>query len=74
MLLQGLFSVLTALGNFAPALVGAFAGGSLGAYELGDVLLWSIAGCYAISGVLFGVAAVLDDKRTDTKLKQENTI
>lgn len=55
---QGLFSVLAAVGNLAPVVVGALAGGALGNFALGDVLLYGVSGCYFVSGVLFALAAV----------------
>lgn len=60
---QGLFSVLTAVGNLAPVVVGAFAGGVLGDYALSDVLLVTVSGCYALCAVLFTLAALEDDKK-----------
>jgi hypothetical protein len=60
---QGLFSVLAAVGNLAPVVVGAFAGGALGNYALGDVLLYSVSGSYLACGLLFALAAIEDDKK-----------
>eukprot|EP00596_Hydrurales_sp_CCMP1899_P010529 CAMPEP_0119047156 /NCGR_PEP_ID=MMETSP1177-20130426/51284_1 /TAXON_ID=2985 /ORGANISM="Ochromonas sp, Strain CCMP1899" /LENGTH=326 /DNA_ID=CAMNT_0007021341 /DNA_START=855 /DNA_END=1835 /DNA_ORIENTATION=+ len=60
---QGLFSVLTAAGNIAPVVVGAFAGGQYGSYALGDVLIWTVSGAYVLSGLMFAAAAIADDKR-----------
>jgi MFS family permease len=60
---QGLFSVLTALGNTAPILIGAFAGGNLGDYQLSNVLLYAVSGCYVMAGALFWLAALEDEKR-----------
>merc|ERR1711907_637521 len=36
---QGMFSVLTAVGNFAPILIGALVGGALGDFQVGDILM-----------------------------------
>ena len=63
---QGLFSVLTAVGNTAPILIGAFAGGNLGDYPLSTVLMVAVSGCYALSGGLFWLAA-LEDERNISK-------
>lgn len=60
---QGLFSVLAALGNLAPVVVGAFAGGALGNYQLGDVLLVSVCACYVGCSALFVLAALEDDQK-----------
>lgn len=60
---QGLFSVLTALGNTAPVLIGALSGGALGNYSLDNVLLYSTCGCYVICGILFGMAAMENEKK-----------
>ena len=62
---QGLFSVLTALGNTAPVLVGALAGGNLGDYSLGNVLLVAVSGSYIISGTLFWMAAAEEQRKLD---------
>jgi sugar phosphate permease len=60
---QGLFSVLNLAGNVATVLVGALAGGQLGNFALGDVLIAVVSGAYALSGVIFAVLAVRDDAR-----------
>ena len=60
---QGIFSVLTALGNFAPILIGALVGGSLGDFRVGDVLMYFVGGAYFISGLLFSKVAMLDGQR-----------
>ena len=60
---QGIFSVLTAIGNFAPILIGALVGGSLGNFEVGDVLMYIVSGAYLASGLLFCKVALLEDAR-----------
>ena len=67
---QGVFSVLTAAGNVAPVLVGALAGGQLGSFALGDVLIGFVSGAYILSGVLFGLVAMADDQRIATEWKK----
>ena len=62
---QGLFSVLTAVGNTAPILIGALAGGNLGDYPLGNVLLVAVSGAYIVSGVLFWLAATEEQRALD---------
>ena len=62
---QGLFSVLTALGNTAPILVGALSGGNLGDYSLGNVLLAAVSGSYIMSGILFWMAAAEEQRALD---------
>ena len=59
---QGIFSVLTAVGNVAPLLIGSMAGGSMGDYYLGDVILFAVGGFYAISGVIFVKVAMNEDE------------
>ena len=71
---QGLFSVLTAVGNFAPIIVGKFTDGSLMnfggnqqiplSYDLGAVLTVVVGGSYLVSGILFTLAARLDDSKS----------
>lgn len=63
---QGLFSVLTALGNTAPVLIGALSGGALGSYSLDNVLLYSTSGCYIACGILFAMAAMENERRMST--------
>ena len=60
---QGLFSIISAAGNLAPYLVGAFAGGSLGSYSLGTALLWLVSGAYLVSSICFALTALSDDKK-----------
>ena len=60
---QGIFSVLTAIGNFAPILIGALIGGSLGNFQIGDVLMYVVSGAYLASGLLFCKVALLEDER-----------
>ena len=60
---NGLFSIATALGNLAPVVVGAFAGGAAGNYALGDVLIASVSGSYALCSILFAAAALEHDRR-----------
>ena len=60
---QGIFSVLTAIGNFAPILIGALVGGSLGNFQVGDVLMYVVSGAYLASGLLFCKVATLEDAR-----------
>jgi len=62
---QGLFSVLTAAGNIAPVVVGALAGGTLANFPLGSVLIAVVSGAYVLSGLLFALAALQDEKRLD---------
>ena len=62
-LAQGLFSFLTAIGNIAPVIVGALAGGALGSYQLQDVLLYSVSGSYILCSLLFVNAALIQDKK-----------
>jgi len=59
---QGLFSVLTALGNTAPIIVGALSGGRLANYELSNVLVAVISGAYIMCAVLFALAARENEK------------
>ena len=60
---QGLFSFLTAIGNIAPVVVGALAGGIFGSFELQDVLLYSVSASYIICGLLFLNAALIQDRK-----------
>ena len=62
---NGLFSLLTAVGNVAPVMVGALTGGSLlgTQMELGDALAWAVGGSYLVSGLGFTLAARLADQR-----------
>jgi MFS family permease len=71
---QGLFSVLTAAGNVAPVIVGAFAGGKYGSYALGDVLIWTVSGAYVLSGLMFAAAAIADDKRISIEWEQNRKV
>lgn len=67
---QGLFSVLTAVGNTAPILIGGLAGGNLGDYPLSTVLMVAVSGCYLASGALFWAAAVEDERRIAKEWKR----
>ena len=60
---QGMFSVLTAVGNFAPILIGALVGGALGDFQVGDILMYVVSGAYLLSGLLFCKVALLEDAR-----------
>ena len=57
---QGIFSVLTALGNLAPIIIGALVGGSLGRFHVGDVLMYLVGSAYLLSGLLFMKVAMID--------------
>jgi peptidoglycan/LPS O-acetylase OafA/YrhL len=57
---QGLFSVLTAVGNVAPVAIGAAVSARV---PLPDALALSIAPCYAAAALAFaGAARVMTDK------------
>ena len=71
---QGIFSVLTAVGNVAPLLIGSLAGGSAADYNLGDVMLFIIGGLYAISGIIFVKIAMVDDKNLERLQKESHTL
>jgi hypothetical protein len=60
---QGLFSLLTALGNTAPVLIGALAGGALGSFSLEKILIWIVSGSYVVTGILFMILAIREDKK-----------
>jgi MFS family permease len=60
---QGLFSMLSAIGNIAPILVGTLAGGAYGNFPLGTVLIYAVSGSYLLSGLLFAGAAFLDEQK-----------
>lgn len=78
---QGIFSVLTAAGNFGPVLIS-----SLAAYAaendisgvdsmssntyLGDVLIAVVSGAYMLSAILFTIVAYRDDKRIEEEVNQ----
>ena len=66
---NGLFSIATALGNLAPVIVGAFAGGVAGDYPLGDVLIASVSGSYVLCSILFAAAALEHDRRLEREEK-----
>jgi sugar phosphate permease len=66
---NGLFSIATALGNLAPVIVGAFAGGVAGNYPLGDVLIASVSGSYVLCSILFAAAALEHDRRLEREEK-----
>lgn len=70
---QGLFSMLTAAGNIAPVLVGSLAGGGLGQYSLGNVLLGVVGGCYVVSAALFTAAALREDQRIQATWEDRNS-
>ena len=70
---QGIFSVLTAVGNVAPLLIGSLAGGSAADYNLGDVMLFIIGGLYAISGIIFVKIAMVDDKNLERERLQKES-
>jgi MFS family permease len=66
---QGLFSILTAVGNIAPLLVGLLVAGAAGApMSLGDSLIASVGGAYVLSGVLFTYYSVRTSKDKGDKL------
>ena len=68
---QGLFSMLSAVGNIAPILVGTLAGGAYGNFPLGTVLIYFISGSYVLSGLLFGFAALLDEKKISLEYNEK---
>lgn len=40
-------------------------GGQLGSYDLGNVLIFAVSGAYVLSGFLFVLAAIADDKKIE---------
>lgn len=50
---QGLFTVLTAIGNIMPVLIGSLQKD----YPLGDVLAVTVSAAYVLSGVFFFLAS-----------------
>ena len=62
---QGVFSILTAAGNIGPILVGAFVGGTLATFSIGDALVWAVCVPYIISGLLFAKVALLEDSKQE---------
>ena len=71
---QGLFSMLSAVGNIAPIIVGSLAGGAYGNYPLGTVLIYTISGSYLLSGLLFGAAAIIDEKKISAEYNDKKDI
>ena len=70
---NGLFALLTAVGNVAPVVVGALTGGRLGvSMELGDALSWAVGGSYFLSGLGFLYAALLADRRIEARLARSD--
>lgn len=58
---QGIFSILIALGNFVPFIVGKLTGGSLGNYAIGDTILYMVNIAYILSGLGFLYSAIQQD-------------
>lgn len=71
---QGLFSVLTAVGNLGPILIGWISGNTFSfpylpstTFSLGDALIVVVSGSYLLSGILFTFTAVEEDRRLFVK-------
>ena len=60
--------ITSILGNIAPIIVGSLVGGSLGNYNLGDVLVFSVGGFYFASGLIFMKISRMED----SKFRKEN--
>jgi peptidoglycan/LPS O-acetylase OafA/YrhL len=76
---QGIFSILVALGNTAPYIVGLLTGGSLASFPIGSTIMWVVGIAYFISGIAFAATAWKEDqilrdrwlKKTDNNNKDE---
>eukprot|EP01042_Synura_sphagnicola_P000239 gene239-247_t len=72
---QGMFSVIAAIGNVAPILVGALTSGRLSAisFPLDGSLLWVVSGSYVLSGLIFFALSLLEVKRNALLLNEIET-
>lgn len=50
------------------------AGGQLGSYPLGNVLIFTVSGAYVLSGLLFVFAALADDKNISAEWEKKKII
>lgn len=46
----------------------------MGNFALGDVLIFAVSGAYVISGILFGLAALADEKKIAATWKENKAI
>ena len=72
---QGMFSVIAAIGNVAPILVGALTSGRLSAisFPLDGSLLWVVSGSYVLSGLIFFALSLLEVERNALLLNEIET-